>query len=90
MRGTFTVRGMKLRNGSNRRYLVVAVRPSTIRLPGGDLVTFVETRKRSDSSATARKEADKTYRAEGVAIVVLDTVTGEELYARNPRAEEES
>jgi hypothetical protein len=90
---TFTVRGRNVRSASKRRFIVVAVRPEDItiraedeahRIFGREVGTYVayhEIVARSDSIATARKRAERArqFHGIGVAIVVVDSTTGEEV-----------
>lgn len=92
---TITVRGHRIRSASQRRFIVVAVRPEDItirpedeaaRIFGrepGTYVAFARIEKRSDSAATAHAHKARFERARaggiGVHFVVVDTVTGEEV-----------
>ena len=70
MRGTYSVRGVKVRTGSARRYVVV-----TIRLT--DRTVSIE--RRSDSLETVRTFARGCGYSPGSAVVILDTHTGQEV-----------
>ncbi len=88
---TITVRGHQIRSRSNRRYIVVSVRPEAITIHPGDVyerepgtyVAFARIEKRTDSAATARTHQrrfrDGRYAGIGVYYVIVDTVTGEEV-----------
>ena len=90
---SLTVRGQRISNRSNRRFLVVAVRPEPIRvtpeeaaisrgrLQSGVYVAFAEVLKRSDSAVTARRfqESQVGRMGFGTAVVLVDSVTGEEV-----------
>lgn len=91
MKGTFTVRGQKLRCASLRRFILVSVRPEPIhymsRFPDGRpkpsvYVAFAHIERRSDSVETLRKERSRrgvNYHGMGVLLVIIDTTTGEEV-----------
>jgi len=88
----FTVRGVKVRTASQRRFVVVACRPADVpemrqtgRVVDGEieyaptghtLRAYTEIVKRSDSVATARKACRYVT---GGWCVVVDTVTGLEV-----------
>lgn len=76
---TFTVRGQKVRTQSHFRYQIVSVREHSIRTTEGTLVEFARIDGRSDSLATAKSRAQRMDRGVGVAVVVVDRTTGEEV-----------
>jgi len=79
---TFTVRGHKVRSQSQRRYIVVAVRPEPVPTANGYYVAFARIERRSDNLATARKAArhyDFNLAGNGSFAVVVDSATGEEV-----------
>ncbi len=88
---TLTVRGRKVSNRSNRRWIVVAVRAEDVTIRAedeahrifgravGTYVAFAEVIARSDSIATARKRAERYGRSVGTVVVVVDSTTGEEV-----------
>lgn len=86
----FTVRGMTGRTASQRRYIVVAGRPVDVDAQEWDYRTesYVPARfvafgpeivRRSDSIDTARAAVRRHSRIIGGFVVVVDTVTGEEV-----------
>lgn len=82
MTKTFNIRGQKVRSASQRRYIVVVVRPTavTVAATGETYVPFARVHKRSDSVETARREANRYGRpGPGCSVVVVDTATGEEV-----------
>lgn len=83
MQQTFTVRGHKIRSQSNRRYLVIAVRPAPVPLAGtagkGMYVAFARVEKRTDNIKTARAAIRKYGHANGAFAVVIDAATGAEI-----------
>lgn len=79
MARTITVRGIKIRTAAQRRFAVVAVRPMDIPHENGTLVAFARIIKRSDNIVTARNIARRGASGIGVAAVVVDTTTGEEV-----------
>lgn len=77
---TFTVRGHKVRSASQRRYIVVAVRPEPyVSEHSGTHATFTRIIKRSDNLATANKAVEKYGCLFGAFAVIIDSVTGEEI-----------
>ena len=76
---TITVRGHRVSNRSNRRWLAVAVRPEAVVTERGTYVPFAEVRKRSDNLGTVRREARRYGWANGAFMVVVDSLTGEEV-----------
>lgn len=79
---SFTIRGMKIRSRTPRRFLVVAVRPEPVTTEGGTYLAFATIEKRTDSITTARtfvRWMCNRGRGIGVAVVVIDTTTGEEV-----------
>lgn len=64
MKGTFTVRGHKVRTQSHFRFQLVRTHPGEARIIG-----------RTDSLASARERRAK---ASGI-VVILDSVTGQEI-----------
>lgn len=74
------VRGQRVSNRSQRRYLAVAVRPKPVQTDEGTYVAFADIRKRSDNLATVRADQRRYgYQAHGCFVVVVDTETGEEV-----------
>lgn len=75
------VRGIDLATRTQRRYLMVAVRPEAVQTDQGVYVAFAEVQKRSDNLDTVRDAARKAgwHRGPGMAYVVVDTVTGAEV-----------
>lgn len=76
---TLTVRGQKVSNRSQRRYLAVAVRPEPRETADGVYVAFAEILKRSDSLRTVRREQERYGFSRGAFAVVVDSLTGEEI-----------
>lgn len=76
---TITVRGHKVSNRSQRRFLVVAVRPEAVETDHGTYVAFADVRKRTDSIETARTTQRRYGRAWGAFMVIVDSETGEEV-----------
>lgn len=76
---TFTVRGHKLRTRTNRRFVVVAVRPEPVTTDAGTYVAFADIRKRTDNIDTARTVARRYGFPPGAFAVVVDLTTGEEI-----------
>ena len=89
MSSTFTVRGQKVRSQSNRRFIVVAVRPEAITNENGTYVAFARIVKRSDNVDTARtsarrwtadhRAAARRYGSADDFAVVVDSTTGQEI-----------
>ena len=84
MTSTFTVRGMKLRTRTQRRYVVVFVRPETVQRDyRGSLYTYEKTavvEYRTDSFERARSYvARRGSGGDSAFRVVVDTTTGEEV-----------
>ncbi len=81
MTNTLTVRGMKVRSRSNRRYVVVFVRtePYTDR-EGFTYQPKIEIERRSDNIETLRKHVSRSGRGgHTFHRVIVDTTTGEEV-----------
>lgn len=78
-----TVRGLTLRTATLRRYVAVTLRAEPIEDDGGVMPAFARIAKRSDSLATiqtaARRLRDNGCRGNGLMVVVVDTLTGEEI-----------
>jgi hypothetical protein len=82
MKGTFNIRGAKVRTASQRRYVVVIVRPEAVNDPAfaEPLAPFTAIYKRSDRLLTVRDYVRQYGRpATGAFIAIVDTVTGEEV-----------
>lgn len=89
MAKTFTVRGVKVRTSSQRRYVVVAARAADSVVSRWDyrvegyvdeaVKAFTEIVRRSDSIDAARAAVRKYGRVSGGFVVIVDTVTGEEV-----------
>lgn len=92
MTTTINARGIKIRSRSQRRFVAVAVRPEDITITAdsdahrifgravGTYVAFAEIIGRSDSLDTARRRArNSSSYGVGVARIVIDTATGEEV-----------
>lgn len=82
MTKTFTIRGQKVRSASNRRFLVVVGRETTVVDRFGDTCpAFARVARRSDSVATAqtiaRRLRDNGYRGGALFVEVVDSTTGE-------------
>ena len=78
MTGTFTVRGVKIRCGSQRRYVVVCVSRPFTGTHYGDF-SRAEIWKRTDMLRTARVLVERQGFHQSRAYVVVDTHTGEEV-----------
>ncbi len=80
MKGTFTVRGHKIRTQSHFRYQLVSVRENAVRTEDGTYVAFAHIFGRTDSLASARERAAKADRSgPGTFVVIVDSTTGEEV-----------
>ena len=75
-----TVRGIKLRTRTPRRFVTVAVRPEPYRTGDGHVyVPFAEVLKRTDSYQTAQGIQRRHLRGPGTLVVIIDLTTGEEV-----------
>lgn len=74
-----TVRGIKLRTRTPRRFVTVGVRPEPVVRPEGTYVAYAEVLKRTDSLETARAARRKHGFGYGSFAVVIDLATGEEI-----------
>ncbi len=84
MKGTFTVRGHKIRTQSHFRYQLVSVRENAVRTEDGTYVAFAHIFGRTDSLTSARERAAKVRdrnrgTSPGVVVVIVDSTTGEEV-----------
>lgn len=91
MTKTFTVRGVKMRTATQRRYVAVAVRPAgtyrywdayegaTGAYVEEELPALATILRRSDRIEPLRAAIRRTGRIIGAALVVVDTLTGEEI-----------
>lgn len=90
MQSTFTVRGVKVRTASQRRFVVVACRPEDFLgrrwngaengyVPAAFTAFAPVIVRRSDSFETARAAAAKYGFVPGGFVTVVDTTTGEEV-----------
>jgi hypothetical protein len=78
------VRGREIKTRTERRYVVVAVRPKPTATEAGTFVAFARVEKRTDSIETARTVARRYGFANGAFAVVIDTTTGGEIDAPAP------
>lgn len=62
---------------TNRRYAVVVVRPTPVKVERGTLVAFAEVRSTTDSARKAFFDAVLTDLGLGMSAAVVDTETGE-------------
>jgi hypothetical protein len=74
-----TVRGIKLRTRTPRRFAVVAVRPEPVTRDGHTYVACAEVLKRTDSLDTARAKRRSFGIGIGSYAVIVDLTTGEEI-----------
>ena len=83
MKATFTVRGIKVRSQSQRRYIVVQayVPPEGFaeKFEPGVIKPRATIAKRSDSRQTAIQQAQRLAVGGGWTAHIIDTVTGEEI-----------
>ena len=76
---TLIVRGLRVSNRSNRRFLVVAIREHVVTTDSGVYPRFARVEKRSDSLTTAKAHARRLGYFPGGGHVVVDSLTGEEV-----------
>lgn len=79
MTHTLTVRGMKVRTRTTRRYVLVAARPEPYTdSEGRTYPPFIEVEKRSDSLATVAAWRKRYGWSASTSRVIVDLTTGEE------------
>lgn len=82
MNCTFEVHGHKVRTRTQRRYVIVTVRPEPVRTDKDDVyVAFARVDKRTDNVVTAKDYARRWANSlgPGCLLVVVDTTTGKEV-----------
>jgi len=76
---TINVRGHRVSNRTNRRFVVVGVRPEPRVVGDKTFVPFAEIVRRTDDITRARKVASKYGFSNGAFAVVVNSETGEEI-----------
>lgn len=76
---TLSVRGHRVTTRTDRRWIVVAVRPKAVVYDDYTYPAFVRVLKRTDSIDTARAEQRKFGFPPGSFAVIMDKATGKEV-----------